>query len=642
MTFPRLWNTRSFLDLALPGLTMMLGLQTLRVLIPTIVWYLGDTLDLSSIVLGVISLGIFALSFLVIPLYRALGLRRALWVTMLGIGIARLLEQVLILPALDFLFALLGTVLFTFFIPLYLAYVRLEKGAAPRKFGRGLLLGLVFDTTIHGSFHTLDLSWQQHSFAPIVAVLVVLAQMALTLYLIRADGEATETNLIGSLPLGAFGLFVFVTQVIFQNVARATVLTGFPMPLAYAFIVIVNAIGISAALLPIVAERSTVVAAIIGTLFLAWLAWRPTPQAEVADLMFFFGNLLLFPFITLIFASLGAREESNKGITRTAIANGIGWLLFAIFTLLYYISYDINLGFSNSLLPSLAVLVIGWAVVGALRVIPHFPMASSTTSATVAFALVLVPLIIWANWDSPEPSVGKGWPVRVMTYNIHNGFNTAGRLDPEAIARVIEQARPDIVALQEVARGWYIDGSVDLAMWLSRRLQMPYVFGPTADCVWGNALLSRYPITEWKNVPLPPRHLALKRGFLWARIDIGGGEELLIIATHLHHIEHDSAIRQLQMPELVKFWNQRPRTILLGDLNATPDTPEIAILRQAGLRDAFAIAGTGPGFTWPSDKPKERIDYIWVSADLAVRHLMIPRSTASDHLAIVITVEKSK
>jgi endonuclease/exonuclease/phosphatase family metal-dependent hydrolase len=640
MTLPRLWNTRAFLELALPGLTMMLGLQTLRVLIPTIVWYLGDTLALSSVILGVIAIGIFTLSFLVIPLYRALGLRRALWVTLLGIGVARLLEQVLILPALDFLFAFIGTVLFTFFIPLYLAYVRLEKGAAPRKFGRGLLLGLVFDTTVHGSFHTLDLSWQQHSFAPMVAVLVVLAQMALTLYLIRAEGDATETNLIGSLPLAALGLFIFVTQVIFQNVARATTLTGFPMPQAYAIIVIVNAIGISAALLPIVAERSTAVAAIVATLFLAWLTWRPEPQSGIADLMFFFGNLLLFPFITLIFASLGAREEINKGITRTAIANGIGWLLFALFTLLYYVSYDINLGFSNRVLPPLAVILMGLAVLGALRVMPNFPMASSTTSATVAFALVIVPLIIWANWHPLTPSVGKGLPVRVMTYNIHNGFNTVGRLDPEAIARVIEQARPDIVALQEVARGWYIDSSVDLAMWLARRLQMPYVFGPTADCVWGNAILSRYPIKEWKNVPLPPRDLLLKRGFLWARIDVGGGEEILFIATHFHHIEEDNAIRQVQAPEIIKFWNQRPRTILAGDLNATPDAPEIAMLRDAGLRDAFALVGSGSGFTWPSPKPNQRIDYIWVSPDLIVRNLTIPRSTASDHLGIVVTVDK--
>lgn len=639
MSLPKLWNTKSFFELALPGLTMMLGLQTLRVLIPTIVWYLGDTLELSSVVLGVISISIFALSFLVIPFYRALGLRRALIGTLLGIGIARLMEQVLTVAALDFIFALSGTVLFTFFIPLYLMYVRGEGGAAPRKFGRGMLLGLVFDTTIHGSFHTLDLSWQQHSFAPIIAVLVVLAQLALTVYLIKSVGEATETNLVGSLPLAAIGPFIFVTQVIFQNVARATTLTEFSMPLAYAFIILVNAIGISAALLPIVADRSTATAAIIATLFLAWLTSRPDPDPGTADVMFFFGNLLLFPFVTLIFAGLGAREEIHKGLTRTALANGIGWLLFAVFTLLYYVSYDLRLGFDNHWLPPLAMILIGVAVLGALRVMPHFPMAGSTTSATVAFALVLVPFIIWANWQNPQPITGKGFPVRVMTYNIHNGFNTAGRLDPEAIARVIENARPDIVALQEVARGWYIDSSADLAMWLSRRLQMPYVFGPTADRVWGNAILSRYPIKEWQNVPLPPRDLALKRGFLWARIDIGGGEEVLFIATHFHHIEADSAIRQLQSPEIVKFWNQRPRTILLGDLNATPNAPEIAMLRNAGLRDVFAMIGSGSGFTWPSDKPNQRIDYIWVSPDLTVRNLGMPRSTASDHIGIAVTVE---
>jgi endonuclease/exonuclease/phosphatase family metal-dependent hydrolase len=205
---------------------------------------------------------------------------------------------------------------------------------------------------------------------------------------------------------------------------------------------------------------------------------------------------------------------------------------------------------------------------------------------------------------------------------------------------VIEQANPDIVGLQEVERGWYIDSSLDLAMWLSRRLQMPFVYGPTADPVWGNAILSRYPIKEWRNVALPPRDLSLKRGFMWARIDVGGGEELLFIATHFHDPENGSAIRQQQSPEIVKFWNQQPRTIIVGDLNARPDAPEIAMLRDAGLRDAFAAIGTGNGFSWPSTNPNQRIDYIWHSPDLSVRDWVMPRSTASDHLGIVVTVEK--
>jgi len=158
MSLPRLWNTKSFFELMLPALTTMFGLHMLRVLLPSIVWYLGDTLDASNAILGLAAIGVFALSFLVTPFYRSLGLRRALFSTLVGIAIMRLLEQVTLVPALDLVFALGGVVLFTFFIPLYLSFVRVQGGAAPRKFGRGLLLGFVFDTTLRGSFNTLDVS----------------------------------------------------------------------------------------------------------------------------------------------------------------------------------------------------------------------------------------------------------------------------------------------------------------------------------------------------------------------------------------------------------------------------------------------------------------------------------------------------
>ncbi|MBI5032257.1 MAG: endonuclease/exonuclease/phosphatase family protein [Chloroflexi bacterium] len=640
MKLPRLWNTKSFFELALPALTTLFALQMLRVLLPSFVWYLGDSVGLSYALLGIIAVGTFALSFLVIPFYHALGLQRALTAVLVGIAICRLGEQLLSLPLLDFVFSLVGTVLYTFFIPLYLIYVRIQGGFAPRKFGRGFLLGFVFDTTLHGSFHTLDLNWQSIPLATIIVVATVIAQLWLTLRLPHVEGEPTETNFIGVLPLVALGPFIFVTEVVFQNIARATTLTGFPMPLAYAFIILVNAIGITAALLPIKPDRETSFGVVVATGFLAFLTSRPDPAPGTADLLFFFGNLVMFPFVTLIFAGLGFHQERNQSMTRFAVANGIGWLLFAILTLMYYISYDITIGIPNTWLPPIAVVMIGLAVLQALRDMPQRPSAPSTTSATVAFALLIVPIIILANWHDPKTVAGKGLPVRVMTYNVHAGFDTNGQLNPEAIAQTIEKVNPDIIGLQEVERGWYIDSSVDLLMWLSRRLGMPYVFGPTADRLWGNAILSRYPIKQWGNVPLPPRDLKLKRGFTWARIDVGNGDEVFFIATHYHHIENDTEIRQQQSPEIVKFWNQQPRTIFMGDLNASPDAKEIGMLRDAGLKDAFALIGTGEGLSWPSDNPNQRIDYIWVSSDLNVRDLQMPTSTASDHLGVAVTVDK--
>ena len=75
-----------------------------------------------------------------------------------------------------------------------------------------------------------------------------------------------------------------------------------------------------------------------------------------------------------------------------------------------------------------------------------------------------------------------------MTYNLHSAYNSQGRQDLEAIAQVIEESGADVVALQEVSRGWLIDGSTDMAGWLSRRLGMPILFRGTTDPVWGNAI----------------------------------------------------------------------------------------------------------------------------------------------------------
>ncbi len=639
MMLSRLWHKETFFTLALPALTVTFGLQLLRVLLPLFLWYLGDSVSLSYVLLGPLALGIFAAAFLAGVFRQKLGHARALIVAVGGVGIARLSEQLVANAAFDLVFACVGVILFTFFFPIYLAHARTQGGDATRRFGRGVLLGLVFDTTIHGALGTLDLSWQTNWLALGFVALMVAAQWALLLRLHPNETPEIFVSAWGDLPLAAMGPFFFVSLVVLQNLARVTTLTGFAPPMAFAFLVVANAIGLAAALLPIIPERSTMFAAVVATGFVAILASRPDPEPGTSDLLYLFGNLLMFPLVTLIFAGLSAKSSVGE-FTPSVIANGIGWMIFVLCMFAYYISYDIRLPFPNTWLPPFTVILVGLGAMIAMRTMPPHPSAEDWTSATVAATLILVPLVAAMGWRAPAPIAGKGFPVRVMTYNIHNGFNTDGRLDLESIAQTIEQGKPDVVALQEIARGWVVDSSVDTIGWLSRRLKMPYVFAPTADRVWGNAILSRYPIKEWKNEPLPPRNLLLKRGILSARIDVGDGDELILLATHYHHISRDTEIRQQQSPEIVRVWNQRARVVFLGDLNARPTAIEIVMLRDAGLQDAFATIGSGDGFTFDSVKPYERIDYIWFSPDLKVSDLLIPTSTASDHLGIAVTVGK--
>jgi endonuclease/exonuclease/phosphatase family metal-dependent hydrolase len=80
-------------------------------------------------------------------------------------------------------------------------------------------------------------------------------------------------------------------------------------------------------------------------------------------------------------------------------------------------------------------------------------------------------------------------------------------------------------------------------------------------------------------------------------------------------------------------------------MNAVPGDPEIEMLRAAGLVEAVAVAGLTPGNTFDSTKPYQRIDYIWLSPDLAgggygtsVRDVVITTGGASDHLGIAATL----
>jgi endonuclease/exonuclease/phosphatase family metal-dependent hydrolase len=175
--------------------------------------------------------------------------------------------------------------------------------------------------------------------------------------------------------------------------------------------------------------------------------------------------------------------------------------------------------------------------------------------------------------------------------------------------------------------------------WLAQRLNMPYVWGPTADALWGNAILSRYPIEQVQLQAMPNNDLIRPaRGFIDATLNIGG-QPLRVMATHLHHVDVDGTLRAPQVQAMLDAWRQQPHTIVLGDLNALPDSHEMQLLREAGLIDAFTSSGaSSTGFTFRSDGLNRRIDYIYHSPDLSARDFKVNPSQASDHAAIAVTL----
>lgn len=250
--------------------------------------------------------------------------------------------------------------------------------------------------------------------------------------------------------------------------------------------------------------------------------------------------------------------------------------------------------------------------------------------------------------------------LRVMSYNILHGEGLDGRLDLGRTAEVISLANADVVGLNEVDNN-YSDRSrfLDEAKWLADELGMYYVYGwnlssgdPQKPHLYGNAILSRYPIKSWKNHHLYRHQEDEQRGCVHADIVIGG-TEFTFAVTHLDHQSQQARLGQVK--DILEILKPIERNIvLMGDFNckssedthdgSAESTRPIAMVMER-FEDCFLIAGSGPGGTSASGS---RIDYIFVSPDLAgkIQSCSVLRTpltaVASDHLPVIADIAISK
>ncbi len=236
--------------------------------------------------------------------------------------------------------------------------------------------------------------------------------------------------------------------------------------------------------------------------------------------------------------------------------------------------------------------------------------------------------------------------VRVLTFNIRSGNGDLART-----AETIRTLAPDIVGLQEVDVHWSErSGFENQARLLGEMLGMQVRFAPIyslpgADSAkppreFGVALLSRYPIAGWSNDTLTRLSTQAQNpvpspapGLLEATIEISGAK-VRVFNTHLDY-RSDPAVRKQQVAEMLAYiGNVTEPTLVLGDMNAGPEAPELQPLLKR-LRDTWQ-ATEGPGFTYPADKPAKRIDYVLTSAHFRVRAASVPVTEASDHRPVLV------
>lgn len=625
----------------LTALVVVFGLQMLRVLFVGFVGYLRDSQGMASLTLAPIAIAIFALSFLAGPLNRFAGTRRALWIAVGGLALARVAEQFSQSAQWDLYLAAAGVALFLMYIPITMGVTRSQGEPAATHFGLAFLLGITLDSAIQIGAHTLDLSWQP-GWVPAIEVLV------LALVLIwsqsaagKGTPQATDAGWNDSLNALAIGPFLFLQLLVLQNTGAFSSLTGWDTPAAGALLIAGNVIALAQAARVATLPRRWTYAVLAGLMLAVPVFMAFSTPPFLAWIWLLIGQIFGFSLGILIFQG-DHSSKSKPGLLRLALMNGVSSIILVLLLFVYYASYDIDFGFRSGALRLAAVAFITiFVALGRLRAAAPAKTAPPNYSpAKLAAILLIVPLAMLPGWKplaAANAASGTN-SVRVMDYNLHDAVNTEGRVDPEALAREIEASGADIVGLQEVSRGWLVWGGMDMLTWLSQRLGMPYVWGPTADEQWGNAILSRYPISRVEFYDLPPEDVLLLRGFIWAEIDIDG-ETLTVIDTHFSEREGQDEIRAIQSSTILSTWNGNPATVIMGDLNALPDSQAITLMLDAGLVDISREIGEQPTFTYYSANPDHQIDYIFVTPDLGYRDFIIPDTQASDHLPLVVTLE---
>ena len=234
--------------------------------------------------------------------------------------------------------------------------------------------------------------------------------------------------------------------------------------------------------------------------------------------------------------------------------------------------------------------------------------------------------------------------LRVCSYNIHKGFSANnGHFLLKEIRHAIRLVNADMLFLQEVV-GENTRKAFSVPNWIPET-QFEFL----ADSVWphhaygknavydhghhGNAILSRYPLSDWNNVDLSMIPFS-NRGLLHAKI-----------LGHLHlfcvHFGLMTFEQKAQLKRVVEIVNQNTDitdpVIIAGDFNDWRNKAASILQKQLNLQEVTSSICSKPCATFPAFFPILPMDRIYFRGlDLVDGDVLTgsPWHALSDHCAV--------
>lgn len=239
--------------------------------------------------------------------------------------------------------------------------------------------------------------------------------------------------------------------------------------------------------------------------------------------------------------------------------------------------------------------------------------------------------------------------IRILTYNIHKGFNTGNRrFVLKQIRDELRLTDAEIVFLQEI-QGEHKTRQKKITDWPTES-QFEYI----ADQVWfhyayaknaiyssghhGNAILSKYPFVYQENLRFTTIRPA-SRSLLHGIIEIPGKEKRLhVICVHLDFLPNLRKGQLKKLNELIRTGvpDSEP-LVLAGDFNDWHGQVSKVLASDLGLSEIFyklqgKYARTFPA--WLPLMPVDRIYYRSLQPLECCRYEQTPWHQLSDHIPL--------
>lgn len=223
--------------------------------------------------------------------------------------------------------------------------------------------------------------------------------------------------------------------------------------------------------------------------------------------------------------------------------------------------------------------------------------------------------------------------MKIMSFNTQHCLNyLEQKIDFDIMAKAILTCDADIIGLNEMRNtGTHPEYQNQVGILSELTGIKEHYFAEAIKFSgvnpYGNGMLSKLPIISAETIIIPDPSPKKYDGYYETRCVLKAKLEgdITVLITHigLNPDEQENAVKTI----VENIANER--CILMGDFNMQPDNPILNPIRERMVDTAGYF--DEPKLSFPSDKPYEKIDYIFVSPDVEIITADIPAIVAADH-----------